>query len=89
MPSRAGTPPPSQKSLGKRKAGLAGAVADGSEVALPAPRLARQKTRVLPSRSRRVGGPGIGSEEVDHLILDAQKRNRTFSRVPIPPCSHR
>ena len=29
--------------------------------------------RVLPSRSRR-GGPGLGSADVDAIILDAQKR---------------
>ena len=29
--------------------------------------------RVLPSRSRR-GGPGVGSADVDTIILDAQKR---------------
>ena len=29
--------------------------------------------RVLPSRSRR-GGPGLGSADVDTIILDAQKR---------------
>ena len=32
----------------------------------------RQK-RVMPSRSRR-GGPGVGSTEVDIMILETQKR---------------
>lgn len=35
----------------------------------------RQK-RVMPSRSRR-GGPGIGSTDVDLMILETQKRKRT------------
>ncbi|KAF9225506.1 hypothetical protein BS17DRAFT_602042 [Gyrodon lividus] len=42
----------------------------------------RQK-RVLPSRSRR-GGPGIGSCDVDLMILDAQKR-RLDNEPLIPP----
>ncbi|KIJ66240.1 hypothetical protein HYDPIDRAFT_128905 [Hydnomerulius pinastri MD-312] len=41
----------------------------------------RQK-RVLPSRSRR-GGPGIGSCDVDLMILDAQKRR--FDNDPLIP----
>ena len=40
----------------------------------------RQK-RVLPTRSRR-GGPGIGSCDVDLMILDAQKRRRSYLRSP-------
>ena len=35
----------------------------------------RPQKRVLPSRSRR-GGPGLGSADVDVIILDAQKRKR-------------
>lgn len=41
----------------------------------------RQK-RVLPSRSRR-GGPGIGSCDVDLMILDAQRRR--FDNEPLVP----
>ncbi|KAG1757212.1 hypothetical protein EDB19DRAFT_1924142 [Suillus lakei] len=41
----------------------------------------RQK-RVLPSRSRR-GGPGIGSCDVDLMILDAQRRR--FENEPLIP----
>ncbi|KAH7916456.1 hypothetical protein BJ138DRAFT_1108819 [Hygrophoropsis aurantiaca] len=41
----------------------------------------RQK-RVLPSRSRR-GGPGIGSCDVDLMIIDAQKRR--FENDPLIP----
>ncbi|KAI6047899.1 hypothetical protein EDC04DRAFT_2620490 [Pisolithus marmoratus] len=41
----------------------------------------RQK-RVLPSRSRR-GGPGIGSCDVDIMILDAQRRR--FDNEPLIP----
>ncbi|KAH0838063.1 hypothetical protein J3R83DRAFT_6304 [Lanmaoa asiatica] len=41
----------------------------------------RQK-RVLPTRSRR-GGPGIGSCDVDLMILDAQKRR--FDNEPLIP----
>jgi hypothetical protein len=70
MPSRTASPGPSQKSLGKRKA----TAIDGANVPLPPARL---RTRVLPSRSRRVGGPGIGSLEVDEIILDAQRRKCT------------
>ncbi|KAF8560081.1 hypothetical protein OG21DRAFT_24503 [Imleria badia] len=44
-------------------------MADASHLTTPHP---RQK-RVLPTRSRR-GGPGIGSCDVDVMILDAQKR---------------
>ncbi|KAF8140551.1 hypothetical protein EV363DRAFT_1312786 [Boletus edulis] len=44
-------------------------MADASHLTTPHP---RQK-RVLPTRSRR-GGPGIGSCDVDLMILDAQKR---------------
>lgn len=45
----------------------------------------RQK-RVLPTRSRR-GGPGIGSCDVDLMILDAQKRRCSYLRPPIVPRS--
>lgn len=76
MPARAVTPPQTQNLLGKRKAsaiepGLI-PTATGEQPATAPP--ARTRTRVMPSRSRRVGGPGIGSVEVDELILDAQKR---------------
>lgn len=43
----------------------------------------RQK-RVLPSRSRR-GGPGIGSCDVDLMILDAQRRR--FENEPLIPAN--
>jgi len=64
---------PSQKSLGKRPA-----VDAQNSTAMARPK------RVLPSRSRR-GGPGIGSCDVDALILDAQKRK--FDNEPIVPAS--
>lgn len=41
----------------------------------------RQK-RVLPTRSRR-GGPGIGSCDVDLMILDAQKRRCSYFRLVV------
>lgn len=40
----------------------------------------RQK-RVLPTRSRR-GGPGVGSCDMDLMILDAQKRRCPYLRSP-------
>ena len=52
-------------------------MADVSHLTTPHP---RQK-RVLPTRSRR-GGPGIGSCDVDLMILDAQKRRCSCLRSP-------
>ncbi|KAF9245831.1 hypothetical protein BU15DRAFT_40492 [Melanogaster broomeanus] len=53
-------------------------MADASQLPTSQP---RQK-RVLPSRSRR-GGPGIGSCDVDLMILDAQ--NRRLDNEPLIP----
>lgn len=44
--------------------------------ATPIPPPSSRQKRVLPSRSRR-GGPGIGTCDVDLMILDAQKRRRS------------
>ncbi|KAG1813345.1 uncharacterized protein BJ212DRAFT_1482799 [Suillus subaureus] len=55
-------------------------MADSSEFSSLKP---RQK-RVLPSRSRR-GGPGIGSCDVDLMILDAQRRR--FENEPLIPAN--
>jgi hypothetical protein len=66
----------SASALGKRKASaIETAIGEESVATQPVP-LQRTRTRVLPTRSRRVGGPGIGSVEVDELILDSQKRKR-------------
>ncbi|KAH7886069.1 hypothetical protein F5I97DRAFT_1199634 [Phlebopus sp. FC_14] len=53
-------------------------MADGS----PRPTSDSRQKRVLPSRSRR-GGPGIGSCDIDLMILDAQKRR--FDNEPLIP----
>lgn len=52
-------------------------MADASHLTTSHP---RQK-RVLPTRSRR-GGPGVGSCDVDLMILDAQKRRCSCLRSP-------
>jgi hypothetical protein len=68
MPSaRVESPGPSHKALGKRKAGPTAAV-DGA--APPPP----PKTRVLPSRARKVGNHGVGGTEIDEIVLDVQRR---------------
>ncbi|KAG1783560.1 hypothetical protein EV702DRAFT_3706 [Suillus placidus] len=55
-------------------------MADSSEFSS----LASRQKRVLPSRSRR-GGPGIGSCDVDLMILDAQRRR--FENEPLIPAN--
>jgi hypothetical protein len=56
---------------------------DGASTSADAGMRARQK-RVLPARTRR-GGPGLGNCEVDVMILERQKRKRTFD-LKIIPC---
>lgn len=56
-------------------------MADASHLTTSHP---RQK-RVLPTRSRR-GGPGVGSCDVDLMILDAQKRRRSYLPGLLGPC---
>ncbi|KAL4062970.1 hypothetical protein V8B97DRAFT_1877236 [Scleroderma yunnanense] len=51
--------------------------------ATPIPTPSSRQKRVLPSRSRR-GGPGVGSCDVDLMILDAQRR-RLDNEPLIPP----
>jgi hypothetical protein len=65
---------------------------EGEEDVIASPRKptvtqTRQK-RVLPSRTRR-GGPGIGSTDVDQMILDAQQRrcaynSSVYRRLDVP-----
>ncbi|KAG0707432.1 hypothetical protein DFH29DRAFT_624796 [Suillus ampliporus] len=55
-------------------------MADSSEISS----LKSRQKRVLPSRSRR-GGPGIGSCDVDLMILDAQRRR--FENEPLIPAN--
>lgn len=55
-------------------------MADSSEYST----LKSRQKRVLPSRSRR-GGPGIGSCDVDLMILDAQRRR--FENEPLIPAN--
>ncbi|KAG6337062.1 hypothetical protein ID866_2015 [Astraeus odoratus] len=50
--------------------------------ARPNPAPGSRQKRVLPSRSRR-GGPGVGSCDVDLMILDAQRRR--FDNEPLIP----
>ena len=45
--------------------------------------LSTRQKRVMPSRSRR-GGPGIGSTDVDVMILDTQKRKCVSLRLQLP-----
>ncbi|KAF7796568.1 hypothetical protein EIP86_007749 [Pleurotus ostreatoroseus] len=90
-------PPPSAKAKGKRPASgtpSAGLAAPKREENTPGPSTAAANTpksgmqtrpkRVLPSRSRR-GGPGVGSCDVDVMILETRKRR--LESEPLVPGS--
>ena len=66
------TPTPSRKATASHPPASAAATKPTSGRTEHQPTRQLQK-RVLPSRSRR-GGPGLGSADVDAIILDAQKR---------------
>lgn len=66
------TPTPSRKTTASHPPANAAATKPTSGRTEHQPTRQLQK-RVLPSRSRR-GGPGLGSADVDAIILDAQKR---------------
>ncbi|KAI0078858.1 hypothetical protein K474DRAFT_1739813 [Panus rudis PR-1116 ss-1] len=89
-PSLSDDAPSSAKAAGKRPAILRGSLANTPEPPTPlsAPEgksavQTRQK-RVLPSRSRR-GGPGVGSCDIDLMILET--RRRRLENEPLIPSS--